>query len=77
MQRLTLRVMTWRRMGVLVPRELKLLVEECWAPDFERRPSFPALIKRLEAILLSLPASPPPPAGAAPNSSQGACCCVQ
>lgn len=65
------------RMGVVVPAELKQLVEECWAPDFERRPSFPALIKRLEAVLKSLPAKPPPAAAAAPSSSQGNCCSVQ
>ena len=70
-------MVTWHRMGVAVPKELKQLVEECWAPDFERRPSFPALIKRLEAVLKSLPATPQPSAGAADNPSQGGCCCVQ
>ena len=66
-----------RRSGVVVPRELKKLVEECWAPDFERRPSFPALIKRLEAVLKSLPTAPLPLAEALPKSSQDGCCCVQ
>ena len=63
------------RMGVAVPGELKKLVEECWAPDFEKRPSFPALIKRLEAILKSLPANAVPATAAAQKSSP--CCIVQ
>ncbi len=59
-----------------MPRALRDMVEECWAPDFERRPSFPALIKRLEAVLETLPPSPPTTAAASAAPSKG-CCAVQ
>ena len=64
--------------GAPVPSALREMVEECWAPDFEARPSFPALIKRLEDALKTLPANPPAAGGrgAAPAPGKG-CCAVQ
>ena len=59
-----------------MPSALREMVEECWAPDFERRPSFPALIKRLEAVLETLPLSPPTAAATGAAASKG-CCTVQ
>lgn len=62
------------KFGTRIPEALVKLVEECWSPDFEDRPEFPAIIARLEAVLKVLPderlnpASVPTPHG---------CCVVQ
>ena len=61
-----------------MPPALREMVEECWAPDFEARPSFPALIKRLEEVLKTLPATPPAAGGGGAAAAPGkGCCAVQ
>jgi hypothetical protein len=40
-------------------QELRKLVEECWASDPEMRPSFEAVVSRLEDLLKQLPKHSP------------------
>lgn len=46
---------TTNRFGKIVPSELKKLVSECWAPDFEGRPDFNQIYEILELQLKELP----------------------
>jgi serine/threonine protein kinase len=48
---------------------LRALIERCWAPNAEDRPSFPEVVVALEAVLEMLPVRSAPGGG-------GACCIV-
>ena len=43
------------RFGKKVPAELKAVVEDCWAPNFDARPDFNTVCDRLEAVQKALP----------------------
>lgn len=36
-------------------RELKTLIERCWAPNADQRPAFPEVCKILEKMIASMP----------------------
>ena len=44
------------RFGKVVPDAVKHLVEECWDPQPNKRPSFPAIAERLQRMFDALPA---------------------
>ena len=43
------------RVGKAVPPEIVRLVESCWEPSFDRRPSFKAIAKQLQALFDAMP----------------------
>lgn len=53
-------------------QDLRKIVEDCWNPDPESRPSFEDVVNRLEAMLKALPKHSP----YTKPSDQG-CCVVQ
>lgn len=40
----------------MVPPEIVRLVEACWEPSFDRRPSFKAIANQLQALFDAMPA---------------------
>ena len=46
-----------RRVGKAVPPEIRRLVEACWEPSFDKRPSFKAIAKQLQALHDAMPPS--------------------
>lgn len=52
------------RFGKTLPEEIKKLVEECWDPQPDNRPSFAAIAKRLEVLFQGMP----------PDTKKKKCC---
>jgi hypothetical protein len=52
-------------------QELRKIVEDCWAPDPEARPTFEGVIQRLEALLKTMPKHVPY------TSADDKCCSIQ
>ena len=50
--------------------DVKAVIEACWDPDPERRPSFEEVVARLEAVLSTQPR------GAGGGDGGGGCACV-
>jgi hypothetical protein len=44
------------RYGKVVPEEIEKLVEECWDPQPDNRPSFAQIAKRLQVMFDAMPA---------------------
>ena len=44
------------RYGKVVPEEIKKLVQDCWEPQPDNRPSFEQISKQLQALFDAMPA---------------------
>ncbi|KAI8477395.1 MAG: protein kinase [Monoraphidium minutum] len=52
-----------------IPDKVKVLVEQCWAADYEARPEFIQVITTLEEVLKELPPDPP-------SATKGCSCAI-